>query len=498
MGKINEFLSKTIEPKRGVVTRREGLWFSAGVAGQNISCGLVGGWFYYFCTDVAYYDMRVIAFVLTFARIWDAVNDPLMGVLIDRHRFKNGEKLRPWLKTAPILAGICCILMFIKPGALTDKIFLQGAFILIIYLVYDMTFTVQDISMWGMTAVMSPHSEERSRLSQWGRIGATVGSWLPGLISVFISIANKLQISEKIVFAVLGIVLGFGGMMLSMLSARSKERVLSVPEKGAAGFKDNLGDLFKNKMVMLILLGSILSGFSISIPQVYFFKYKISLEVFGMTIDGMTASFIFGIVWGLPGTLAMLIAPQFAKKVGGMKNILILSCFAAIVVRIICYFVGYEGYRILIIMLLLAASSIPSGLTGIAMTSLFGDSIDYMEWKTGRRAEAITFAAQTFASKIVGAINTGILTAILIALNYSAEDYNAGMPLSPEFDRWIWPLFILGPIIGSVLNVIPLLFIRYPNSLKEQVEAELKERREKENAEASESELSEVSVGTAD
>lgn len=477
MGKLRTFLSKPIEPKNGIVPRSEGLWFAAGVAGQNISCGLVGGWFYYFCTDVAYYDMRVIAFVLTFARIWDAVNDPLMGVLIDRHRFKNGEKLRPWLKLTPFIAGICAILMFIKPAVLTDHVFWQGAFILLIYLIYDMTFTVQDVSMWGMTAVMSPHSDERGRISQWGRIGATVGSWLPGLISVFVSLGNRLGISEKIVFAVLGITFGFGGMMLSMLSAKAKERVRSVPEKGAAGFKDNLGDLFKNKMVMLILLGSILSGFSLGVPAVYFFKYKVALEIGGFAIDGMTASFIFGLVSGLPGTLAMLIAPQFAKKVGGMKNILILSCVAAIVMRILCYFVGYEGYKIIIVMLLMAVASIPAGLTGIAMTSLFGDSIDYMEWKTGRRSEAITFAAQTFASKIVGAINTGVLTWLLIQMQYSAEDYNAGLPLSPIFDKWVWPLFILGPIVGSVLNMIPLLFIRYPDSLKQQVEAELKARR---------------------
>ena len=105
MGRLKTVLNKPIEPNNGVVPRKEGLWFAAGVAGQNISCGLVGGWFYYFCTDVAYYDMRVIAFVLTFARIWDAVNDPLMGVLIDRHRFKNGEKLRPWLKLTPFIVG---------------------------------------------------------------------------------------------------------------------------------------------------------------------------------------------------------------------------------------------------------------------------------------------------------------------------------------------------------------------------------------------------------
>lgn len=484
MGKLKTFLNKSIEPNNGVVPRKEGLWFAAGVAGQNISCGLVGGWFYYFCTDVAYYDMRVIAFVLTFARIWDAVNDPLMGVLIDHHRFKSGEKLRPWLKLTPFIVGICAILMFVKPGFLTDRAFLQGAFILLIYLVYDMTFTVQDVSMWGMTAVMSPHSDERGRLSQWGRIGATVGSWLPGLISVFVSLGNRFEIPEKIVFVVLGITFGFGGMMLSMCSAKAKERVRSLPEKGPTGLLDTLGDLFKNKMVMLILLGSILSGFSLGVPAVYFFKYKVSLEVFGFTIDGMTASFIFGLVSGLPGTLAMLIAPQFAKKVGGMKNILILSCLAAIVVRILCFFVGYEGYRIVVVMLLMAVASIPAGLTGIAMTSLFGDSIDYMEWKTGRRSEAITFAAQTFASKIVGAINTGVLTGLLILLQYSAEDYNNGLPLSPLFDKWVWPLFILGPIVGSILNVIPLLFIRYPDSLKQQVEADLKVRRAEAAAEA--------------
>lgn len=492
MGKLQNFFNKTVEPKNGVVPRREGFLYALGVAGQNISCGMVG-WFYYFCTDVAYYDMRVIAIVLTAARIWDAVNDPLMGVLIDRHRFKNGEKLRPWLKISPIIAGICAMIMFIKPGFADTHIQLQAVFIALIYLVYDMSFTVQDISMWGMTAVMSPHSEERGRISQWGRIGATIGSWFPGLISVFISVANKLNIPQSVLFAVLGLVLGCGGMLLSMSSANGKERVLSVPEKEGVSLRDNLGDLFKNKMVMLVLLGSILSGLSLGIPQIYFFKYKVALDLFGMHIDGTTASFLFGIFSGLPGTLSMLIVPQFAKKVGGMKNILIISCFAGIVMRILCFCIGYEGKKILIIMLLMAIASIPSGMTGIAMTSLFGDSIDYMEWKTGRRAEAITFAAQTFASKIVGAINTGVTTVLFMLLNYSAQDYDAGLPLSPEFDKWVWPLFILGPIFGAVLNVIPLLFIRYPNSLKEQVEADLKVRRaEKAAAENVETPASQV------
>lgn len=476
---IRSFTSKPILKEKGVVPRREGLWFALGVAGQNVSCGLVG-WFYYFCTDVAYYDMAVIGVVLTIARIWDAVNDPLMGVIIDRHRFKNGEKLRPWLKIAPVAAGLMAMLMFIKPRFANDRAWLQGVFIAVIYLIYDMAFTVQDVSMWGMTSVMSPVSEERGRIVQWGRIGATVGSWLPGLISVFISLANTIGLSEKILFAVLGIVMGMGGMLVSITSSFAKERLLSVPEQGGAGLRDNLNDLFKNKTVMLILLGSILSGFALTVPTVYFFKYKVSLDIFGFHMDGMAVSFVYGIVSGLPGTLAMLVAPWLAKKVGGMKNILVLSCVCAIAVRIVCFVIGYEGNKIIMIALLMALASIPSGVTGIAMTSLFGDSIDYMEWKTGRRAEAITFAAQTFASKIVGAISNGVSTYLLVLLKYSAADYDAGLPLSPLFDKWIWPLFILGPVVGSVLNLIPILFIKYPKSLKEQVERELKVRREKE------------------
>ena len=77
----------------------------------------------------------------------------------------------------------------------------------------------------------------------------------------------------------------------------------------------------------------------------------------------------------------------------------------------------------------------------------------------------------------LGAINTGVTTVLFMLLDYSAQDYDMGLPLSPLFDKWVWPLFILGPIVGSLLNLIPLLFIHYPRQLKEQVEADLQQRR---------------------
>lgn len=483
MNRIKELFNGTVLKPGGVVPRREALLYGLGIAGQNVSVGMVG-WFYYFCTDVAYYDLKMIAVILTVVRLWDAVNDPLMGMLIDRHRFKNGEKLRPWLKIAPMLTGIAASLLFIKPN-FADNTYIQATLILIIYLVYDMAFTLQDISMWGMSAVMSPKSKERELIAYVGRVSATVGSWLPGLITVFISVANQIGISQKVLFAVLGIVLGGGGMLVSVSSSLAKERVRTQADKDSTKLKDNLSLLFKNRTVMLILLGSILGGFSIGIPAIYFYKYKVDINLFGYHMDGYQFNFIAGLIGGLPGTLAMMVTPWFVKRLKGMKNVLIASGVLGIVTRIICYFIGYEGNRIIIVTLIMAFGGIFGGMCGIAVTALFGDSVDYMEWKTGIRGEAIVFAAQTFSSKIGGAINNAVLTSILIALKYSAEAFDAGLPLSPEFDHWIWPLFILGPIVGALGDLIPKLFIKDSPELKKKVEAELAMRRENQKTEES-------------
>ena len=90
-------------------------------------------------------------------RIWDAINDPLMGVLIDRRRFKNGEKLRPYLLFTPIIIGLLTLLMFLSPFENpTAKIVYIFLFISLGIFLY-----IQDIAQWGMTSLISPLSEKK-------------------------------------------------------------------------------------------------------------------------------------------------------------------------------------------------------------------------------------------------------------------------------------------------------------------------------------------------
>ena len=112
-------------------------------------------------------------------------------------------------------------------------------------------------------------------------------------------------------------------------------------------------------------------------------------------------------------------------------------------------------------MALIGLGSIPSGAASIAQTSIFCDSIDYMEWKTGKRTEGITFSMQTSFTKISSGITAGLATLALSILGYKAID-NAAVYVGTQtamFDKWIWPLVILTPAVASVLFIIPLLFV---------------------------------------
>jgi sugar (glycoside-pentoside-hexuronide) transporter len=457
------------------VPKKEAWIYYFGIFGQNLSCALMMNYFMNFCTDVLYVEPYIIGIVLGIARVWDSVNDPIIGTMIDRHRFKNGEKFRPLLRATAIFIGLIILLLFTDWGFQGDMP--KALYILVLYLAYDMIFTVQDVSMWSMTSVMTDSPSERETLSQWGRIFAAFGFGAVGMFPTVMDALLQQGVERKWIYFGGAVVFGVGGMAISMLSSKAKERIQATEETTATSFKENLKMLFSNKIVMLVLLGNILNGLSLTVPAQYFFEHKVTATLFGEEIGGLTIMTMFYAFAYMFTGAGMFFTAKISQKVGGMRNVLILANLLTVVARVGAFFIGFEGNRIWIAMIVFGIGSIPGSMFGIARTALWGDSIDYMEWKTGKRAEAITFAAQTFCDKISTALNTVIAGALLSILAYDAEAIANGAPLSQQFHTWIWPLFMLGPAIGAALYIIPLLFIKYPKELKEQVTAELRERR---------------------
>ena len=466
------------------VSKKELVNFLAGLSGQNLVYSLIGGSFFtYFMTDIALFPAITVSVLLIVMKVWDGINDPIVGSFIDRHTFKNGEKLRPFLKYTPLPVGVFTVLLFLVFSTNENLLWLRVSYFIIMYICWDLAYTVQDVSVWGITAAVSPNSSERDRFVQWSR---TIGSMVYGAFSTVIPmalemIANAKGMSMSLVTLVFAIIFGLGGSMLSYRCSYARERIAVNKDEQQETLRESFMLLFKNKMLLLVTLSNLFGslGFGISLVT-YFFKYEIPSDFLGNGIIGaLGLTTIYFIITGLPSFIGMLFADWMKKRLGGYVNVLILIQVFNIVARAIAFFVGFEGKRLWISMIIIGIGSIPSGASSIAQTSIFCDSIDYMEWKTGKRTEGITFSMQTSFTKISSGITSGLATLALHLLGYKAID-NAANYLGTQtaaFDSWIWPLVVLTPAVASVLFIIPLLFVNYTKEKRALVESDLNARR---------------------
>ena len=468
------------------ISRREKTNFYFGLGGQNFVYSLIGSSFFsFFMTDIAVFPPLTVTVLVLIMKIWDGINDPIVGSWIDRHSFKNGEKLRPFLRYTPLPVGVFTVLLFIVFPS--DKLWLKVAYFMIMYICWDLAYTFQDVSMWGITACVSPDSAERDVFVQWAR---TIGSIVFAVGSAGIPMAlemaaNALGRSLAFMTVVFAVIFGLGGAMMAIRCKEARERIHPEPEKRQQSLWESFRLVFSNRMLMLVTLANLFGavGFGGSMV-VYFFKYEIPADFLGENsiIGALGLTTIYGIITGVPGMLGMLFADKMKKWCKGYVNALIMMQLFNLIVRVIAFFIGFEGQKLWLALIIIGIGNIPMGANSIAQTSIFCDSIDYMEYKTGKRTEGITFSIQTSFTKISSGITLGLTTLALHLLRYNAvEDVPGAVYLgtqSAAFDKWIWPLIILTPALASLLYIIPLLFIRYTPEERRKVEAELKRRRD--------------------
>lgn len=472
------------QEKAKEVPKKERNSFLLGLTGQNIVYSLIGGTFFtYFLTDIALFPALAVSIILIIGKIWDGINDPIVGSIVDKHVFKNGEKLRPLLKITPIPVGIFTVLLFVVLPVGDNLLWLRISYFVIIYICWDIIYTMQDVGIWGITAMITRNSLERDEIVKWSR---TVGSCVFGIASALIPMVleifvNSTGMSWQLATIVFAILFGFGGALMSKKAARAQERVPLVEKQKS--IKESFSLLSKNKILLLLCLGNLLGSLAIGNNLVtYFFKYEIPSDFLGTSIIGaLGLTTIFFAITYVPSFISMIFADKFKKICkNSYVNVIIVAQIFHAVFRIIAYFVGFEGNRLWASMALLAVACFPTGAISVAQTSLFNDSIDYVEWKTGKRTEGVTFSMQTFFTKIASGITQGGSMIALGILGYKAIDKTNAIYIgtqSATFDKWIWPLMIITPAIAAILYTIPLFFIKYTNKQKAIVEKDLSCRR---------------------
>ena len=407
----SKFLNKmmgTDPTKKDDVQVKEVLSYSVAGLGQNIICQLVTTFFMLYMTDVAGVSALWLAWMFLGARLFDAFNDPVMGSIVEMTRTRQG-KMRPYLKYSPFPIAILTVLLFVSfPGIGEVGKFAFGT---VVYLLWGIAYTSVDVPYWGLASSMTTDTEKRNTLLTIARLLCTIGS---GAVSVFIPVfvGNSTADAQYIMYPIIALVCVLIAVPTFWIGYKgTKERFYDPATEGKFTLGKNLKLLGKNKPALLIILVGVLGSLRTiyMTTAVYYAKYN--LRNFSL------AGIIFLLV--VPGGLAATLLTPVLSKRFGKKTIFIWSHIIGGAFLVVLYLIGLPsngtsmGAQIAFYIIIILAG-VPSGFSNIMTYSMIADSIDYLEDKTGERAEAFCFSLQTFISKI-GMAMTAFVTLMVLA-----------------------------------------------------------------------------------
>ena len=371
----------------------------------------VDAYFLTFCTYCLGISATWMGSLFLFARLWDAINDPIIGSFPDIwHLGKSKDKFTPWIKLFMIPLALSGVLCFFKVPF--EGIALH-AFVAFAYIFFGMSYTGTSMPFGAMANVVTVDPVERSKLSRARSVGGgLVGAVALGMVPVICYKDNQ-PIPER--FTMLAIIFGICSIIsYLLLCTLTKERVREVEAEGEKNqffrhFFTSLKMVLKNRPLIGVMVATIGSMLVITgSSQTYGYIYK---EVYGnaaLATISMACSMPFMIV-------VFPLIPKMVKKFGKRDVILYTAALSFIfsVVRLFIYIENVWVYTALNIMTLL-------GQTAFTMLiwALVSDCLDYSEWKTGFRSDGSMYSMYTFSRKIGSTIASSGLAFSLGLVGY--------------------------------------------------------------------------------
>ena len=488
--KINALAHKLFgsTPGDGEMQPKEGLSYSLCGFGQNLICTIIGSYLTVFMTDAIGFNALAVAFLMLGARIFDALNDPIMGSIVDRTRTKWG-KCRPYMKWMALPIALMTTICFLPWYPNNDGGF---AAISVMYVIWGMVYTVADVPYWGLSTAMSNDTYRRGNLLTIARLFCTAGA---GIVTVLTPIITDNMTKGmdpvakgemlKWIYFVIAIVCCVIAVPLFFLGFKNTtERNISTDNPPSLGH--NLKLLFKNKPLMLIVL----SGIGGAARMLFTYTGGLYFAKYIMDRESWYSLFTMAIVPG--GLIASLLVPWCTKKFG-KRNTYIWSHVVGGVAMLIAFIVGIAFDRgaytstatTVVLLIALVIAGIPSGFGNILTYAMIGDTVEYLEVKTGERAEGICFAMQTLINKIGMAVGAFVGVLAYYMAGVAANDASS---VTPEGKDTMWFMLVGIAAISFFLTVIPLFFYKFNEKQQQEAKAEI-EARKRANGELSNQEI---------
>jgi len=446
------------------LTGKEKASYGAGAVAKDMVYSLVAGFLMYYYNTVLGISASFIGVLFMAARLFDAINDPVMGVIIDKTKSPIG-KFRPWLLVGTATNAVVLYLMFSIPANLAGNSLLIYASVA--YLAWGITYTMMDIPYWSMIPALTEPGRGRENLSVIARSAAGFGFALPvGLTMVLVPLLgggseragfSRVALIVAVVFVI--------GILITTIQVKEKNP--------AAGKSPRVRDLFralvKNDQALVVVVSIVVFNASLYLTNqlaLYFFRFDIgNAALFG----------VFGTVGGAAQILAMLTIPLLRKKFSS-KSILVGGILTTMTGYALLFVMG--SLSITNMALLSVAAIIifmGFGIATVLTTVFLANTVDYGEWKNGQRTESVIFSLQTFVVKLASAFSVLIagVGLDLVGLDVDAAVQTDATLLGLRF------LMVVVPMIGLAFAIIYFVrFYKLGDDQLTEITGELANRRE--------------------
>ena len=403
------------------LTGKEKFAYGIGAVGKDMVYMLSASYILYYYQDIMGVSAAAMGAILLIARVFDAFNDPIMGVVVAKTRTKWG-KFRPWLMIGTLTNAVILYVMFSAPPSL-DGAGLT-AYAAIFYILWGVTYTMMDIPYWSMVPAFTESGKEREGLSALARSCAGVGSAIISIVTVKMvsalghAFGGDESSYERIGYSKMALIVALIFIVfISITCIFIKEK--STVDMETASIKDMFRALIQNDQAITMVVAIVMVNAALYVTSnlvIYFFKYDFSPDIWE---DNYT---LFNVAGGGFQILAMmLLFPLLRKFMNTMK------------IFYTCFIMAFSGYAILLVeafflkenvyFLLIPAFLIMSaiGMLNVVITVFLANTVDYGELKNNRRDESVIFSMQTFVVKLASGVAAFVAGIVLQVCNISKD-----------------------------------------------------------------------------
>ena len=450
---------------------KEKISYGLGAVGKDMVYMLSASYILYYYQDILGVSAIAMGIILMAARVFDAFNDPVMGVVVAKTRTRWG-KFRPWLLIGTITNAIVLYIMFAAPPALNGSGLI--AYAAITYILWGVTYTMMDIPFWSMIPAFTEGGEEREGLTTLARSCAGVGSAIITIITMkcvyVLGQGNERAGFKRFVLIIAILFILFTVFACLMIKEKSTVDVDS------PSVKQMFKALVQNDQALAVVITIVLINFALYITSnllIYFFKYDFGGEAW---YNSYTLFNTFG---GAVQILSMMMFFPLIRKFMSTVRVFYLSILLAVAgygALLVLSFTNMSSIYLLFIPGFLVFTAF--GMLTVLTTIFLANTVDYGELKNSRRDESVIFSMQTFVVKLASGLAALIASVCLTVCNLSNDTSQGAATVEASSSVvGLRMTMALIPIIGLVIAVVVFhkKYILTESKLKEIVE-ELKKR----------------------